>query len=314
MESQKKLVDYSEGEPISGHFLIQSTQVKVTKNNSAYIDCVITDNSASYPAKLWSIPIEMDTEAIKAADFVYITGQVELYNEKPQIRLTFVRPTANDEQFNKRDLIPIVDNPMELVVEIAETIKGIPDSDIRILLQKIFNDNKKNFGICPAAKSVHHAKIGGLALHICEMLRVAKALCDIFPCVNRSYLLAGVILHDFGKIREMQRNSIGLVDDYTREGKLLGHIVIGVSYIAEVGKEIDTPSDKILNLQHLILSHHGKPEFGSPKAPMCIEAEFLNYCDLISSRANMYMEATKDIESGEFAPKLFALGIEPYKI
>lgn len=311
---QKKLIDYEEGEALNGYFLIQNPQVKITKKNTNYLDCVITDTSASLPAKLWSIPIEMDIEALKEATFVYLSGTVELYNESPQIRIGFIKKAGDQEPIDKKALIPMVDDPMGLVKEIIETVKGVPDDDIRSLLQKIIEDNKSDFIKSPAAKSVHHHKIGGLALHICEMLRIAKALADIFPEINRSYLFAGVILHDIGKIREMSRNSIGLVDGYTTEGKLLGHIIIGINYVDKIGRELNIPSEKITVLQHMILSHHNKPEHGSPKTPMCIEAEFLHYCDMISSRADIYREATRDVNSGEFASKIFALGLEPYKI
>lgn len=309
---QKKIIDYKEGEKIEGHFLIQNAQVKVTSKNSPYLDCVITDNSASVSSKLWSIPIEMDVEAIKESDFVYLTGTIEIYKDNPQIRIGFIRPVYQDEKFEKRELVPIVDDPIGLFREIVETVKGVPDDDIRNLLQKIIVDNKEDIIKSPAAKSVHHSKIGGLALHICEMLRVAKALIDIFPIVNKSYLIAGVILHDIGKIKEMKRNSIGLVEDYTAQGKLIGHIVLATLYINEVGKELSVPEEKIMMLEHLILSHHGEPEFGSPKPPMSLEAEFLHYCDMISSRADIYREALKDVEKGSFASKIYALGIEPY--
>lgn len=311
---QKQLKEYLENEEICGFFLLQSPQIKTTKRDTAYLDCVLTDNSASLPAKLWSIPLEMNTEDVKAASFVYVTGTVEKYQDNLQVKLTFIRPSYEGEKFDKKALIPIVDNPIGLVKEIAETSKGIPDDDIRRLVQKVILDNKSNLAICPAAKSVHHDKVGGLALHICEMLRVTNSLLDIFPFVNRSYLLAAVILHDIGKIDEMSRNDVGMVDDYTTKGKLIGHIVIGINYIGNLGRELNVPEEKILNLQHMILSHHGKAEYGSPVPPKCIEAEFLNYCDLISSRADIYREATKDLDHGEFGTRLYALGFEPYKM
>lgn len=311
------LKDININENVDGYYLLQRCEMKVTKNGSNYLDLNLGDRSEMISGKCWSVPDHVLANMDKLLDgsFVYVKGTIEEYNGNRQMRVAFIRPISDSEKFNKRDLIPIVEeNPVELIKEIKDTIDSIIDEDIRKICLTVLNENKKDIATAPAAQSVHHSEIGGLALHICEMLRVGKAIIGIFPHINRDYLLAGIFLHDIGKIREMKRNNVGLVSDYTNEGKLLGHIVICVSYVDEIGKKLGISSEKYLPLEHMILSHHDKPEYGSPKSPMFIEAEMLHYCDMISSRANIFYHATKDIESGTFGMKHFALGCQPYRI
>lgn len=311
----KKLSEYKEGEEIKGYFLSKNLQVKMSRNNTAYLDLLVVDNSACIPAKMWNIPARVNLEELKASSFIYIVGKVELYNENRQINLSFIRNANEKDNFDKRLLIPTVDeDPKELYMEIKTTIDSISDNDLRNLLGTIFEEKQDLFMVSPAAITVHHSRIGGLVLHTCEMLRVAKSLCEIFPIVNRNYLLTGVILHDIGKLEEMKRNNVQMVEDYTIEGKLLGHIILGITYVHDVGNRLGIPAEKIVKLEHLILSHHGKPEYGSPKVPMSVEAAFLNYCDQISSTYNIYYELIKDLKSGELGDKNFFLGnIEPFK-
>lgn len=311
------LKDVNINESIDGYFLLQKCDVKISKNNTYYLDLMLGDKTEMISGKCWSIPdhIIENLEDLVDGSFVYIKGTVDEYNGNRQMKVAFIRPVSENEKFNKRDLIPIVDeNPIELTKEIKETIMSITDDDIRNICLTIFSENKKEIATVPAAESVHHSEIGGLALHTCEMLRMGKSILSNFPYMNRDYLLAGIFLHDIGKIREMKRNKVGLVSDYTDEGKLLGHIVICVSYIEDVANRLKVPYEKYLPLQHMVLSHHDKPEYGSPKPPMFVEAQMLHLCDMISAQANIYYNSTKDLDSGEFGPRNFALGCQPYKL
>ena len=157
----------------------------------------------------------------------------------------------------------------------------------------------------PAAARIHHNFIGGLATHTAGMLKVALALCNIYPSVNRDYLIAGVLLHDLGKIEEL---TSPVVTEYTTAGKLLGHISIMDARLLQIGKDLGLEdSEELLLLRHMILSHHGQYEYGSPVRPETLEAELLNLIDNIDARVNTIDKALSETKEGEFTQKIFAL-------
>ena len=150
-----------------------------------------------------------------------------------------------------------------------------------------------------------HRYIGGLATHTCGMLKIGMALCDIYPSINKDYLLAGIILHDLGKIEEL---SSPVVTEYTTAGKLLGHISIVDARLLDVGKQLKLEdSEELMILRHMVLSHHGKYEFGSPILPETLEAEILTYIDNIHAKINIINKAFEEIKEGEFTQKIFAM-------
>ena len=166
----------------------------------------------------------------------------------------------------------------------------------------------ERFREIPAAKSVHHSFINGLLMHTGNMLKIAECVASIYKeTVDRDLLLAGTLLHDFGKEAEFEFSELGLVTDYSLKGKLLGHLTMGAEEIGEVGKELGLPQEKIVLLQHMILSHHGEPEFGAAVRPQCAESDLLSMIDLIDSRMEIYRETFQTVPAGSFSGKVFAL-------
>jgi len=164
------------------------------------------------------------------------------------------------------------------------------------------------FRTIPAAKSVHHGFLSGLLMHTVNMLRMADYLAAQYAdTVDRSLLLAGTLLHDFAKGEEFTRSELGLVTDYSVKGQLLGHLVLGAQEVAAVAREVGMPEEKSLLLQHMILSHHGEPEFGAAVRPMCAESELLSCIDLIDSRMEIYKESLAEVPIGAFSGRIFAL-------
>ena len=144
----------------------------------------------------------------------------------------------------------------------------------------------------PAAKSVHHGFVGGLLMHTSYMLEMAEFLARLYAAViDRSLLLAGTLLHDIAKLEEFAVTQLGIVTEYTTKGQLLGHLVLGAQEVSEVCRELNVPEEKSVLLQHLLLSHHGQPEFGAAVVPMCAEAELLSYIDNIDAKMETFMEA-----------------------
>ena len=164
------------------------------------------------------------------------------------------------------------------------------------------------FRTIPAAKSVHHGFLSGLLMHTLNMLRLADFLSAQYAdTVNRILLLTGTLLHDFAKEQEFTFSELGLVTDYSTKGQLLGHLVMGAQEVAAIAAELDLPEEKATLLEHLILSHHGQPEFGAAVLPQCAEAELLSLVDQIDSRMEIYREVLAPLKAGEFSQRVFAL-------
>lgn len=166
------------------------------------------------------------------------------------------------------------------------------------------NKHQSAFLLYPAATKNHHEYVSGLAYHVVSMLDLAKAIADFYPSLDKDLLYAGVILHDLGKVIEL---SGPISTSYTVEGNLLGHISIMVNEIGEAAKELGISGEEVVILQHMVLSHHGKPEWGSPKMPMVKEAEILHHIDNIDAKMNMLDRALERVKPGEFTERIFAL-------
>lgn len=184
--------------------------------------------------------------------------------------------------------------------------RRIEDEDIRKVCFNFLESNRKELMYYPAAKAMHHAIRSGLLYHMVRMLQLADGVGNVYDNLDKDLLFAGVILHDIEKINELSSDELGLAD-YTLEGELLGHLVMGVKNIARYCEEANVPKEKSLVLQHMVLSHHQRPEYGSPKMPMIPEAEMLHYIDMMDARLYSFEDALKDIAPGEMSDRVFSL-------
>ena len=189
-----------------------------------------------------------------------------------------------------------------------QSTASIQDQDYRAVCQKLLEKNSKCFRTLPGGKSMHHSFINGLLMHTLYMARTAEYLAGLYnDVVDRDLLLAGTILHDVAKCREFVTSPLGLVTEYSIPGELLGHLVMGAQAVAETSKELGAPEEKSLLLQHMLLSHHGDPEFGAAVRPACAEAALLSLIDLMDSRMEIYKETMEETEPGHFSKRVFAL-------
>ena len=192
--------------------------------------------------------------------------------------------------------------------DITRLVSTLEDADYRAVCEEMLRRHEDAFRTIPAAKSVHHSFLSGLLMHTYNMLRRADFLAAQYAdSVDRILLLAGTLLHDFAKEQEFSFSELGLVTDYSTKGQLLGHLVMGAQETAEVAEMLGIPEEKSVLLQHLLLSHHGEPEFGAAVLPLCAEAELLSLIDQIDSRMEIYREALAPLKSGEFSQRIFAL-------
>ncbi|MGN1054788.1 MAG: 3'-5' exoribonuclease YhaM family protein [Erysipelotrichaceae bacterium] len=300
----KKVIDFKEGERLCVNLLLTSIVKGTTNSGAPYLTLTIQDDTKSIEAKMWDVKpeIEKELEVGKVFNFEF---EVINYRGTLQLKMIKVLPVIQSE-IRKEDFIfksPISKNDLRNGVQNA--INRISNKNIARIVVAVLNEYEADFYDYPAASKIHHSFMGGLATHVNGMLKLAEAIAEIYPSVNRDYLFAGVILHDLGKIEEL---SSPVVTEYTKEGKLLGHISILHSKLYQVGINLKLDNtEEFTILRHMVLSHHGQLEYGSPVRPMTLEAELLYLIDNIDARINTIEKALDQINEGEFTPKIFAL-------
>jgi 3'-5' exoribonuclease len=300
---------FQAGETVVGYFLIKSATFKSTNNNNRFLDINIADKSGEINAKVWDITDEIEKIFMdKSIAVIKIQGTVTEWQGKLQLKIDKVRPLSADDDININDLVPTAPyEPVLMLNKIKQYISAIENQDIRSIVNYIFEASEERLLYYPAAKSNHHSIHAGLLYHIMTMLRSGESLSAIYTHLNRDLLYAGIILHDIAKIDEMDANELGVVADYTIEGNLLGHIIQGIKKVEQAVEAVGADEEIAIVLQHMILSHHQRPEFGSPKAPMIPEAELLHYIDMIDSRMYDMHKAITDVEPSNFSDKVWSL-------
>lgn len=303
----KKINQFAAGDYIEGFYLIKSMDCKVTSNNKKYLDFILVDKTGEINAKLWEFT-EGDDEKYKDNLLIKIRGNVTQWQGKNQLKIEKIRQIQSEDNVNIEDFVPVApEDPKLMFGEVLKYIEKIKNSHIKKITNYIVNENREKLLYYPAAKSNHHSIRSGLLYHIKRMLMTADRLSEVYQNLNRDLLFAGVILHDIAKIYEMDANKLGIVSEYTDEGQLLGHIIQGVKIVDKVSEKIGIDKEISMLLQHMILSHHNEPEFGSPKPPMIPEAEILHYLDMIDARMYDMEKALDGIEPKNFSDKIWVL-------
>jgi len=299
--------EFSIGEEITEYFLVKDKNVKTSSANKAYIDFTFQDISGEINAKLWDV--KGDIEKIYCpGEIVKVNATVTKWQQTPQLKIIKIRAADSSDTIDYAMFIPSAPIPADTMYnEILFYVNKMESKDIKKLTLAVLEIYKEKLMYYPAAKSNHHAIKSGLLFHIIRMLRTGDALSDIYKNINRDLLFAGIILHDIEKINEMSASELGVVETYTKEGQLLGHIIMGIKVIDEVAKELKVDPEISLLIQHLILTHHYEPEFGSPKKPLIPEGELLHYIDMIDARMYDMNKALRDTETESFTEPVFVL-------
>ncbi len=299
--------DLSVGEDIQGFFIIKSVNVKTSSNNKLYLDMNLTDKSGEINAKIWDINTHMPEE-FSAGTVVKVKGTVTSWQNNLQLKIIRIRVAVESDDVNYESLVKAAPlKPSVMYSYVKGIVSDMKNDDIKKLVMYFLESEEDRFLVHPAAKTHHHSIRSGLLYHIYRMLKTAVALSDIYTNINPDLLYAGIILHDFEKLNEMDANDLGVVSDYTRDGQLFGHIIMGIKRIDEVSKKLEISQEVSDLLQHMVLTHHYEPEFGSPKKPMIPEAELLHYIDMIDARMYDMDKVLSDIEKGEFSEPVFVL-------
>lgn len=313
MEYNKTIQTMTPGDEVEGFYILKTATPKVAANGKPFLTGAISDRTGAMELKVWDY-----TGPLSAADegtVVKVRGTVGEYRGTPQFTAGRIRPAAEDDPVDVSALVPTAPIDRRRVMEeLRETVNTIADPDYRAVAEDMLTAHGNALEAIPAAKSVHHAFLGGLLMHTANMLRLADFLAGMYPeTVDRSLLLAGTLLHDMAKEQEFVFSQLGLATDYSVRGQLLGHLVMGAQETAAAAARLGVPEEKSVLLQHLILSHHGEPEFGAAVRPLCAEAELLSLIDAIDSRMEIYRETYETMDADTFSPRIFALEKKIFK-
>ena len=309
----KRIAELALGDGFEGFYVLKAAQQRTSQNGKPFLNATLSDATGAMDAKVWDYPGPLGAQ--DAGRVVRVRGTVGEYRGALQMTIERIRLADERDDYDPADLVPVAPIDADTAVsELTALLASIEDTDYRAVAQALFEKHVAELRRIPAAKSVHHGFLGGLLMHTLNMLRLADFLARLYaPTVDRSLLLAGTFLHDLGKTREFDFSELGLVTDYSTEGQLIGHLVIGAQEAAETAAALGVPAEKSMLLQHMILSHHGDPEFGAAVLPQCAESELLSLIDRIDSRMEIYRETFEELQPGEFSPRIFALEKRIYK-
>ena len=292
------------GEQVDQFLLIKEAKKGVTTVGKPFMSLILQDKSGDIEAKLWDTGEEQEN-LYRAETIVRVGGEIHDYRGKNQLRIKQIRPARPEEGIQINDLLPSASTPKEeLYDELTQYFFEIKNPVIARITRHILKKYQQEVLVFPAATKNHHDYASGLLDHVVSMLRLGKAICELYPTLNRDLIFAGIILHDIGKVIEL---SGPVATSYTVEGNLLGHITIMVNEIGQAARELNVDGEEVMVLQHIVLSHHGKEEWGSPKKPMIQEAEIIHYIDNIDAKMNMLNRALDKTPGGEFTERVFAL-------
>lgn len=292
------------GDAVDQFFLVHKATQGVTAQGKNYMTLHLQDKSGEIEAKVWTVTKE-DMATLKPELIIHVKGDVINYRGRKQMKVNQFRVATEADGLKTQDFIDGAPMSLdEIKSQMQSFIFEIENANLQRITRHLLQKYDEAFFTFPAASSHHHNFVSGLSYHVLTMLQIAKGLCEIYPNLNKSLLYSGIILHDMGKVREL---SGPIATSYTLEGNLLGHISIASEEVAEAARELGIQGEEVLLLRHLILSHHGKLEYGSPKLPHVKEAEILHFIDNIDARMNMFDKAFKKIEKGQFTERIFGL-------
>lgn len=292
------------GEAVDHTLFIKQSIKGVTTVGKPFMTLILQDKSGDIEAKLWDTNEEHE-RMYPAETIVHVGGEIHEYRGKNQLRIKSIRVVGPEEGVSISELVPSSTIPKEeLYDELTQFFFEIRNANIARITRYIMKEFKEDILVYPAATKNHHDYVSGLLDHMVSMLRLGKVICDLYPTLNRDLVYAGIMLHDIGKVREL---SGPIATSYTVEGNLLGHISIMVTEVAKAAVALSIEGEEVMLLQHLVLSHHGQEEWGSPKRPMIQEAEILHYIDNIDAKMNMLTRVLNKTQPGQFSERVFAL-------
>ncbi|MBE6733444.1 MAG: HD domain-containing protein [Ruminococcaceae bacterium] len=292
---------------VEGFCLVKSVELKTSSKGDSYLDMTLGDADGEINAKLWRYQPDVYGE-YESGNVVKIRGVISKYNGNDQLKIERIRLSMPEDNVSVEDFVRGSGYSSE---EMYNTLMSIADSfsdnELKKIVTSIYADNRLALLYWPAAFKLHHAIRGGLLMHTLSIVRLAEKVCEVYPFVDRDLLISGAMLHDISKLSEFIVSDTGIADGYSVEGNLLGHLTMGAMVIEKYAEKLGISKKTAMLLEHMILSHHGEPEFGAAVRPMFLEAELLSELDLMDSRIYEIKEAVAATEADGFSQRLWAL-------
>jgi 3'-5' exoribonuclease len=295
---RKYVLQMADGESVEDTYLVADKQYRANRNGNLYIQLELRDRTGTIGARLWNAP-ETLFRSFETGHFLLVKGKVQLFQGALQMILSHLERVP-DERVDLAEFLPHTDKDVnKLYDRLQALLRSLGEPHLRALAESFLMDAElmRLFCRAPAGVRMHHAYVGGLLEHVVTLLEAADRIAPLYPELNRDLFLMGVFLHDIGKVRELASDR-GFA--YTDEGQLVGHIVLGVEILAEKVRQAAEltgepfPAELLLRLRHLIVSHHGSLEFGSPAVPMTPEAVALHYLDNLDAKLHSFTREIRE--------------------
>lgn len=338
------VADFEASQYVEGIYTIRNGQLGLTRNGKPYLKALVGDRSGQIAGRMWNVG-EHVFDTVPRDGFVLIEAQTQPYQGEIQLILQNIQPASDVTENDLRQLIPTTDRDIdEMFNELCALLDTLEHPAIRGLVNAYRDDEDlmKSFRRAPAAVSMHHAYLGGLLEHTLQLCNLANAMLPRYPMLNRDLVLTGLFLHDMAKCRELKYDA-GF--SYTDEGQLIGHLVMGSLWLEEKAAEAQAMSGEALSrealmvLHHILISHHGQPEYGAARVPSTAEAVFISRLDELDAKTQMAIDHTRQgrlqseegeessgngsgsaidgeavsSEAGDFSDKVWALGTRLYR-
>ncbi|MDO4547935.1 MAG: HD domain-containing protein [Clostridia bacterium] len=307
---QPQLSTVIKGQIFEGFLLVKSSEQRTASNGSKYLDMTLCDKSSEINAKMWDGTVA----APKVGQVVKVRGMMQEYNNRAQLRTDKLREPEPRDEVDMSTLVPCAPEPAQSMKdELYARANAIKDAQLRALVVDRLDACGDKLDYYPAAVKLHHAERSGLLHHTTTMLRAARGLCEVYKQLDADLLAAGIILHDLCKLTEIKASEIGIGSEYSIEGELIGHLVEGVARLESAGERLGVRRELLLMVEHMILSHHDLPEYGSPKRPMFPEAEVLHTLDMLDARMFEMTLALEQVQPGAFTERIWSLERKLYR-
>ena len=291
---------------VEGFVLVKSCDKKTAKNGSVFLDMWLADKTGEINAKMWDW--REGAFLPEANTVIKVRGVQSSYNGTPQLRVDRARALCDNDDINMADVIPSADYDGKYMMQsIRSKVSAFKNEQLKTLVNAVLDEYGDKMLDCPAAFKLHHAIRGGLLMHTLSIVKMCECVASIYPTVDRELLISGAVLHDVCKTDEFNISSSGLVEGYTVEGTLIGHLVMGAMAIDRIARDNNVDKDTAMLLEHMLISHHGEPDFGAATRPLFLEAEILSSLDSLDANIYEIENCLADVAPREFSNRQWAL-------
>ena len=292
---------------VEGFCIIKAVEQKTSSKGDSYLDITLGDSDGEINGKLWRYQPEVHGEYSQNT-IVKVRGTLTKYQGADQLRIERIRPSQPEDNVKIEDFVRSSGYSSEEMYEyLYKTAESFNDYELKKIVTAIYADNRNALLYWPAAFKLHHAIRGGLLMHTLSIVKLAESVSVIYPFIDKELLISGAMLHDIAKLSEFSVTESGIADGYSVEGNLIGHLTMGAMAVEKYAQELGISKKTAMLLEHMIISHHGEPEFGAAVRPMFIEAEILSELDLMDSRIYEMREAVSSTAVDDFSGRLWAL-------